>query len=163
MIEDLKIKLADNVDTKDVFELSNDPIVRHNSFKRNLIDWQDHINWFSKKIRNEDSIFYVARTISNEFVGYVRFDKQSNNDKLDNCCIITIHLIESFRGKGIGGYLIKETSKIIFNDYNNLENIYAYVKKENMPSLKSFLKNGYEVLEECRIEEYECFKLVCKN
>jgi UDP-2,4-diacetamido-2,4,6-trideoxy-beta-L-altropyranose hydrolase len=156
MRSDLRIELAKNSDLMDVFNLSNDRVVRESSFNSQPIFLKDHIKWFEEKIKNYSNVFFIVRDKENNFVGYVRFDnyKQLKKDEY----VITIHLAEQFRGKGLGPMLIKETSEIFLNDYAAFK-IYAYIKKENEPSLKSFLKVGYKIVGEELISDIESYKL----
>ncbi len=72
--------------------------------------------------------------------------------------IVTIHVKEEFRGKGIGTKLLIDVSCILSKKFKNIL-IYAYIKKENIASKKSFLKAGYEIFCEMFIKGNDCFKL----
>ncbi|MFH0898174.1 MAG: GNAT family N-acetyltransferase, partial [bacterium] len=97
-----KISPAKKTDIKDLFELANDPIVRKNSLNQETILWENHVPWFAKKLENKDTIFYVLQTNTGRFVGYVRFDE---DDDLQGH-VISVALVQNFRGYGIGPLLI---------------------------------------------------------
>ncbi|MCK4650921.1 GNAT family N-acetyltransferase [Candidatus Babeliales bacterium] len=139
----------------DIFNLSNDLIVRKNSFNQENIELQDHIRWFTNKINSDDCIFYVAKSKKNDFIGYVRFDKENEKEY-----VITIHLSKEFRGRGLGYKIIKDTSNLFFEDCV-ADIIHAYIKKDNHASLKSFLKCRYEIIGEKIINNQICLRLKC--
>jgi RimJ/RimL family protein N-acetyltransferase len=149
------IVLAQESDIFDVFVLSNDPIVRASSFNVALIDFDVHKVWFAKKIASDDSVFYIIRDFKKKMVGYVRFDSV-----LEDVFIITIHLSKHFRGKGLGKKFIGDCSKKFFLEYN-ADKIRAFVKKENIPSMRSFLAAGYTLLGNQVVYGSECFVLEC--
>ncbi|KKQ33507.1 MAG: GCN5-related N-acetyltransferase [candidate division TM6 bacterium GW2011_GWF2_37_49] len=154
----LKINLASQRDLIDVFTLSNDDIVRHNSFNSNKIELNSHKVWFCKKINDENSLFFIIRTIDDIFVGYVRFDREYGDEPLKSYTI-TIHLAQAFRCKGFGTKLIMDTSNTVIDQYGS-KKIYAYVKKENGASLKSFVKAGYSLIGPDVIKGFDCVKLI---
>lgn len=158
MINDLKISLASLDDLNNVFNLSNDLVVRQNSFNSDLIPFDSHVLWFKQKINDKNSIFFVIKTKTNDFVGCTRFDKDFSEKKKFEY-VMTIHLVEDFRGKGLGSKLIKKTSKMLFEDYDALK-IYACIKHDNVISLKSFLKADYKIILETEINGYKSFKLI---
>jgi len=153
---DFKIKLAEEIDIMNIFYLSNDPIVRKNSFNQENILLSKHKTWFKNKIKSKDSIFYVLKSLNEDFMGYIRFDRDNLDSNL--AYIVTIHLKEEFRGKGIGTKILSDASSMLSNKYKKVL-IYAYIKKKNIASIKSFLKAGYKIVCEIFVNGSDCFKL----
>ena len=127
------IRLANENDIKKVYELSNDDLVRLNSINKSKILWEDHEKWFSNRIKNIDEPFYIAETPEGDFVAQIRFNKEEEG------FVISVSIDKNFRGKGLGGKIIEEASKTL-NNYP----IIAYVKTNNIPSQKSFIKAGFK-------------------
>jgi len=142
------IRLANENDIKPVFELSNDDVVRANSINKNKITWEDHVNWFKSRIKNTDEPFYIAETPDGDFVAQIRFNKEEG-------FVISVSINKNYRGKGLGANIIKEASEK-FGIYP----IIAYVKTDNTPSQKSFLKAGYVLSGEKIINEENYFRYV---
>lgn len=136
MVKEFEIKLAAIEDMKDVFDLSNEDLVRENSFNQEKIQWESHQNWFKNKINDENCIFYVVKDTNNKLISQIRFDK--NDGEAD----ISISIAQKFRGKGYGVEILKLTSKKVI-DENNIKKINAYVKIENEVSKIIFEKAGY--------------------
>ena len=158
MNNNYQVKLAAEDDMMDVFKLSNDPVVRENSFSRDPIPIDEHIKWFKNKISTKACTFYIIRDKVGELIGYSRFDKELQADVL----VLTIHLSSKYRGKGIGARIIKETSSMVLNAKECRE-VVAYVKEGNHISLRSFLKAGYKVSGNGNINNNPCYKLTFRS
>ena len=145
-----KIRLADMTDMERVFNLSNDDFVRENSVNKSKILWENHVQWFSERIKNTKEPFYVFEDKAGNFVAQVRFNKE------DEEFVISVSLEKDFRGKGLAANIIKIASEK-FGKYP----IVAYIKKNNIPSAKSFAKAGYVPVGEKIInnEKYDKFVL----
>lgn len=141
MVEEFEIRLAKIEDIKDIFGLSNDEMVRMNSFNQEKIEWENHQNWFKNKIYDENCLFYVIRDVNNKLISQVRFDKNKNEAE------ISISISPEFRGKGYGAKILNLTAKKVIEE-NNLKKIIAYVKIENKASKTVFEKAGYILKEE---------------
>lgn len=141
MVEKFVINKAQIEDMEDVFNLSNDEIVRENSFNREKIDWQNHKNWFKNKINDESCVFYIIRDVNKKLIAQVRFDK--NGVDAD----ISISISPDFRGMGYGAKILKLTSQKVVQE-NKIKKINAYVKMENKTSKIVFEKAGYALKEE---------------
>lgn len=128
------IRLANESDIKKVYELSNDDLVRANSINKNKILWDDHVKWFGNRIKNTEEPFYIAETDKGDFVAQIRFNKEEEG------VVISVSIDKNFRGKGLGDKIIEEASKTL-----NIYPIIAYVKPDNIPSKKSFIKAGFKL------------------
>ncbi len=136
MVEEFELKIATIQDMKDIFELSNDDLVRKNSFNQKKIEWEEHQVWFKNKINDKNSVFYVVRK-NNYLIAQVRFDK-SNVDEFD----ISISISPNFRRQGYGKKILKLVSDKVISQYK-IKKINAYIKSENETSKKMFDKVGY--------------------
>ena len=47
-------------DALDIFNLSNDDLVRKNSFNSKKIEWKNHLIWLKKKLEDENSIYFAV-------------------------------------------------------------------------------------------------------
>ena len=137
MAEQFSIRLANKNDINNVFELSNDDVVRKNSINTNKIEWSEHVNWFEKRIKDLKNPFYIIENNEREFIGQVRFDKKESE------VVISISISSNFRGKALSSRIIKEcTKKSLF------KKVTAYIKSENLPSVKAFINAGYKKVSE---------------
>lgn len=85
-----------------------------------------HMKWFAEKINGH---YYVGE-VDGIPVGEVRFETSAETT-------ISVTVAEQWRGKGYGTELIKQGSQLIGGT------IYAYIKSDNVASIKAFSKAGY--------------------
>ena len=129
----LKIRLANIDDMKKVFDLSNDDVVRQNSFNSSKILWEDHEKWFKNRIsRVADEPFYIVEDENGNFAGQTRFDKKNGE------IVISVSIAEAFRGKGLAGSVIK-----LCTEKTGFETVFAYIKESNISSVRAFRAAGY--------------------
>lgn len=141
MVEEFVIKNATIEDMKEVFDLSNDKLVRANSFNQDEISWESHQTWFKNKLKDENSLFYLIRDFGNNLISQIRFDK-TNSGEGD----ISISVASSFRGKGYGAKVLKSASEKIVAEHE-IKKINAYIRNENAASQSVFEKAGYVLKE----------------
>ncbi len=130
----LKIRRAEYIDCKNIFDLSNDPVVRKNSINQNNIKFVDHILWFENKLSDPYCEYYVLENECNEFVAQVRFDN------LENEVYISISVAEKFRGRSLGKNIIQLATSV-----TSYSEIFAKIRKSNISSYKSFINAGYKL------------------
>lgn len=141
MVEEFIIKLAAIDDMKDVFDLSNDDLVRQNSFNQDEIDWENHQKWFKNKLKDKNCMFLIVRDFNNNLISQIRFDKIKDTEG-----DISISISPEFRGKGYGTKVLKAGTEKIFSG-QRIKKINAYVKNENVASKTIFEKAGYILME----------------
>ncbi len=144
MINQLNISFrkAKEEDLLDVYNWSNDLLVRKNSFNSDLIKLEDHKKWYLNKIKNKKSLFLII-LINGKKGGVVRFEVKKDETT------IGVLIAKNYRGQKLASKLLKESSKLYFNKFD--KEIYAYIKKENKVSIKSFEKAGYKYFKERKI------------
>ncbi|MCK5296066.1 MAG: GNAT family N-acetyltransferase [Alphaproteobacteria bacterium] len=144
---EINIRDAEINDLMSVFELSNDVLARKNSINQAQIKLEDHKKWFMEKISSKFHRFFIIENQNNELVAYVRYDKS------DNDWTISINIKNDFRGKGLSSKIIKETSEKLKG------NIFALIKKNNIPSYKCFKKADYKIVEDVIINDEDYYKM----
>jgi UDP-2,4-diacetamido-2,4,6-trideoxy-beta-L-altropyranose hydrolase len=136
------------------FSWANDAETRNNSYNQAPIPYESHINWFSDNIHNCENIFLVFYDDeTHRPIGQVRFMKAGNES------VISVSVDKDARGKGMGTILIKKASGFFHEQHPGVP-VIAYIKKENVPSVKSFLSAGYEIKEECSYKGSLSYKAV---
>ena len=135
----MKIREANENDTKLIFNWSNDPLVRAQSFYSNVIEFENHKNWFKEKLQNDNSLLLINIWEGNN-IGLVRFELENNK------CTIGILIDEEFRGKGFSSLMLINSSAYYFKRFTIP--IFAHIKKSNIASIKSFEKAGFKFFNE---------------
>ncbi len=128
---ELKVRKASEDDVKLYFDWANDPDTRLNSINTSEIHWEDHLEWFSGKLNNSDSVMYVC--MHNGLpVGQVRFERAEGTTYSINYSVAP-----DSRGKGYSTILLARTIRRLLSEYE-VSKLTAIVKSANQPSLKAF-------------------------
>ena len=141
LLEDSRIWLRPihQEDCQLLWHWANDPTVRSVSFSQQSIPWQEHERWFLRKLHSPNCYFYIAFDHQDQPVGQVRFDFLNPN-ALD--AEISVSVDSQFRARGFGSLLINLGVQRLFKE-TLAEVIYADIKAENVTSIKSFERAGF--------------------
>lgn len=124
-----------------IFKLVNNPEVRAMSFCTDYISWKTHCCWFASQI-DKGYPFYIA-LYNTDPCGYVRLEKNIPG-KWDNTDLtLTIAVSPKYRGKGIGATIITTACQLTLKN-TPFRRIYAYVKQNNVRSLRVFDKSHFK-------------------
>jgi len=120
-----------------LFKWRNDPDVRKNSFNSNQVKYEDHIHWVKDKLVSNNSTIYIIEN-DKRAIGVIRLDKIDINSKM-----ISFSIDCNCRGKGYASQLLELIRKRFCNYI-----LIGKVKKDNIGSIKAFLRAGYYMKEE---------------
>ena len=135
------LRMAKADDALAIFNLSNDGIVRNNSFNSEKIEWGSHLKWFKEKLDDKNCVFFVFNS-SNRFNGQIRFDIDPNKKE----ALASISLIKTMRGLGLSSFILNKSIDKLLRIHKDVKSIKAYIKKENTPSIKAFKNAGFKFL-----------------
>lgn len=135
-------------DLMTVYNWSNDTLVRKNSYSSNPILLEDHSDWFLKKIKDTKTLFLIVE-INGKPAGIVRYEISALHS------VVSIVVSKSYRGQRLASSFLEEGAKVYFKKYDLP--ILAYIKKENIASIKSFKKAKYIYYKEETIQENSSF------
>ncbi len=133
----LKARLATIEDEKLLLSWVNDPLVRANALKTNIISPVTHHVWFNSRLQNSKSCkILIIENQKEKPVGQVRIEKKKNKWFID------LSLAKFARGKKIGSKLLK----VAINKFKKMgiKVFFAEVKLENKSSCRVFEKNKFE-------------------
>lgn len=122
-----------------VYNWSNDSLVRKNSYDSEPIKLDNHQKWFDSKVNNKNTKLYIVEYNSSP-AGIVRYEVKEEH------AVVGITIAKEFRGRKLASLFLSKTAKEYFNEFK--KPIIAYIKKENIPSVKSFKKAGYHFYKE---------------
>ncbi|WP_445735868.1 UDP-2,4-diacetamido-2,4,6-trideoxy-beta-L-altropyranose hydrolase [Mariniflexile sp.] len=131
-----------------VYNWSNDPLVRQNSYNTDEIDLGNHKKWFNQKIIDDKTLFLIA-LFDNQPAGVVRYEIKEGHT------VVGILVAENFRGKKLSPSFLSESAKYYFKQ-NHLP-IFAYIKEENKASIKAFESAGYSFYKKESVKEIASF------
>lgn len=121
---------------KDIlFSWANDDDCRKNSFNQELIEYNQHINWFKKKLNSSYSDIYIL--IKNNInLGQIRLDYI--NDK----AYISYSIDKKYRGNNLGNVILSLVENIV-KDNKSIKYLCGKVKYTNFTSIKKFEQLQY--------------------
>jgi UDP-2,4-diacetamido-2,4,6-trideoxy-beta-L-altropyranose hydrolase len=132
-------------DCKLVWEWANEPEVRAASFNSKPIAWEEHVEWFRRMRADRRSRAYVVLEEDRREVGIVRFDLDD-----ESVGVVGINLVPTARGRGIGTRALRLACARVRHDAQAVA-VLAYVKPENVASLRSFARAGFTAAGETRV------------
>jgi len=140
-------------DAELIYNWANDPEVRNNAVNNEPIIYENHLEWFNKKINSTESIIFIAY-LNETPIGQIRFDKNNDDWQID-------YLIDSIhRGKGFGKEIVWEGMKIMNKSFGNNLTFTAFVKADNIASIKVFRNINYLELSNSIIDESEFLNFI---
>ena len=147
----IKFRFAELSDADLYYKWANDTLVRQNSFNTSEISYEQHINWFTNKLKSKDCFFYLFLNNENTPLGQVRIDK--SNDEI----VIGISIDENFRGKGLGVLMLNQACDDYLLKFPEAE-IIAYIKEKNTASINQFGRAGFIKTGDIMISESESYR-----
>lgn len=137
-MRELYLRRAELTDIDLLYEWTNDPVVRTNSFNSENISYNDHQKWFASMMADENIIQYILMADSTP-VGQIRITIEGNTAE------IGYSISERYRQKGYGQKILNLLQKEVERDFSHIDMLIAKVKPENIASNKLFKREDYEM------------------
>ncbi|MGQ9874540.1 MAG: UDP-2,4-diacetamido-2,4,6-trideoxy-beta-L-altropyranose hydrolase [Chloroflexus sp.] len=141
-------------DCRILWQWANDQTVRENSFSSRLISWEEHLSWFTSKINDDKCVFYMVENDRGIPIAQVRFETTGSDD-----AIISVSVAEEHRGKGYGHLIINHASRKLLQT-TNIKVVHAYIKPNNVSSLRAFERAGYTNVGEVSVSGQQALHLI---
>ncbi|PYV58161.1 MAG: UDP-2,4-diacetamido-2,4,6-trideoxy-beta-L-altropyranose hydrolase [Acidobacteria bacterium] len=143
-------------DSRLLWEWANDPEVRKQSFTQETISWPVHDSWFQSRLAESDTLIRIAENQNGDSIGVVRFKLSEEN------AVVSISLAQQFRGLGLAATVLKCALQELAQTIP-VRDISAYVKPENLSSLRLFERAGFVCKEQTRVKGQAAMHLVLQN
>jgi RimJ/RimL family protein N-acetyltransferase len=101
-----------------------------------VIKWDEHCKWFSQRLEDPNCILFICQDELDNALGVIRFDIDSDE------AVISINLNPAEREMGWSGFLIIRAIDELFKSYN-IFRINAFIKLQNVRSIKAFERAGF--------------------
>jgi UDP-2,4-diacetamido-2,4,6-trideoxy-beta-L-altropyranose hydrolase len=135
-LQDIEMRLASKLDSKNIFAWRNHPTIRSNSFFPNKIQWAEHEKWFDQRCGQFNHPILIGE-IENKPIGVVRFEIR------ENFAEVSIYLVPNSGNHGLGKNLLIEGERWLKLNHPNVVMVHALVLKENTSSKKLFTNLHY--------------------
>lgn len=153
---DIRLRNSTEDDLLLVYDWANDNTARKNYFNTNCISLEEHKQWFANALNSEDIHLFIFETSDTKTpIGQLRIDYLG---------VISISIDKKFRGKNLGSKMLAKAIKYIEQKpiYPTLDHLVAYIKKENIPSIKIFEKVGFKLSGNKLIKGFPCLEYYYK-
>lgn len=137
----IKVKKNEK-DGKLILKWRNDPITRKCFFNQKFQYWDNFKKIFFDKyfLNYIPPLFAIYNNKKIAFIGL------KNNENFKNSINISINLNPEYRGKKLAVPIILKILIYINNNYPEIKNIIAEIKEFNIPSIKSFEKCNFKLI-----------------
>jgi RimJ/RimL family protein N-acetyltransferase len=125
-------------DSLDIWQWRNDKKSIFFSKNKKKVTLDVHNKWFEKNLKNKKIKFYIGCIVNKKLkkkVGVVRFDIKNKY------ALVSINLNPVMRGKSLS-YILLAAGIKKFLKFKKIK-LVAEIKKNNLASIKCFLKNGF--------------------
>ena len=124
------------MDDKDLlFEWTNDPVVRSESFHSEEISYEEHSKWFDRIMSDENELQFVLVS-GDEDIGQARLTIEDGN------AVVSYSIAPDNRGQGFGTEVIRLLQEEARKN-SRIHRLVAQVKSSNIASMKCFEKSGF--------------------
>jgi UDP-2,4-diacetamido-2,4,6-trideoxy-beta-L-altropyranose hydrolase len=152
----LTLRDVTDLDRELIWQWANDEETRKASYSQAHISWDEHIRWFESVQRQKNHRFYIANNGSEKLVGQIRFASD------DKDTIVSFSVAPDSRRRGYGKDILIKAAEKLFNE-TDIEQISAYVKSENLLSLKVFQKAGFRMMENVVFNGVKSCKMILRR
>jgi RimJ/RimL family protein N-acetyltransferase len=144
----LSFRRSNEEDLMIVYNWSNDQLVRENSYHSDKIKLEDHKNWFLEKISSSKVLFLIGLVNDNP-AGILRYEIK------DDHAVVGVLVSKEYRGQKLASEFLIASATLFFKEQK--KPVLAYIKKENIASIKSFEKAGYHYFREEAVSGHNSF------
>ena len=137
-LTNLSVRLATEIDSKDIFEWRNDLLSRRMSHTTKIVEWEQHINWFKNSLNSETQVLVICQQKLVDKIAVVRFDISETS------VLVSINLNPSKRGKKLAKVCLIKSIDFFSEKHSLIKELVAEINEENIVSKKTFLGVGFE-------------------
>jgi RimJ/RimL family protein N-acetyltransferase len=101
-----------------------------------MVAWEEHLQWFCETVVGSKRKLLIV-LVDGQPVGQVRFDRVD-----DDTMAISVYLIETHTGRGLGVDAIRIGCDMLFTDLS-VARIVACVREDNVAAQSGFRKAGF--------------------
>ena len=135
---EISVRHAVQNDSSDIFHWRNDPITRQMSHETEIIDLEQHNNWYSNSLVSKSLILLICENKDSEKISLISF-KISQSD-----AIISINLNPTKRGSNLAKPCLVKSIDFFSEHHCEVKRLVAEIKEENIASQKTFSGIGFD-------------------
>lgn len=140
VLESMQLRVADIDDLDVTFMWARDPEMRAYSFKKHTISREEHTQWYLKKLKSPDCIYYIG-VVDNDVIGQIRFDIN------EGVGLINYSIDPAYKGQGYGRAILVKGIKYLDDRMSMgsivMNRLEGMVMKGNIASIRAFEKLNF--------------------
>lgn len=137
--QSIQMRLAEAKDAHAIFNWRNHPLVRNHSANTQEINWEEHRQWFEKRLSSNSGPILIGE-VNSQALGVVRFDISEHE------AMVSIYLVPDSGLKGWGVCLLDQAETWMHQNHPEVLKLHAQVLPNNEPSKKLFDKLNYNLI-----------------
>jgi UDP-2,4-diacetamido-2,4,6-trideoxy-beta-L-altropyranose hydrolase len=134
--EEIFLRPATMEDAETVFLWRNSPFIVARGSLQKMVAWEEHLQWFCETVVGSKRKLLIV-LVDGQPVGQLRFDRVD-----DDTMAISVYLIETHTGRGLGVDAIRIGCDMLFTDLS-VARIFACVREDNVAAQSGFRKAGF--------------------
>ena len=134
----IRVRLAKNEDSNEIFEWRNDPVTREMFINSDIVKINEHREWFESTQVNKNRCLFMCIDKNENKIGIVRFDLE------DYEATISINLNPNKRKLGLAKFCLKYSIIELRNLFSEIRVLKAEIKDNNFASRKTFVGIGFK-------------------
>ena len=135
---DIEMRIARPEDSEKLFDWRNHPSIRAASRKSDVINWEDHQQWFASVLASSDRLLLIGQREGLP-IGVVRFDIQGTEAE------VSIYIVPDNKQAGLGRELLQGAENWLIANRPELNKISACALGGNERSQRLFSGAGYQI------------------
>ncbi len=153
----MKLRKATLDDLHFLWELRNHPQVRQAFFHADVIDLQTHRQWLEDKLNCENTLLFIAE-LDGTRLGQARLDLDTTQTQAE----IHVSVLPNHHGQGFGSRILREACQWAFTE-SPADRVLAHIKPENIASLRSFEKAGFQKNGPVVLKGHPCTEMILQK
>jgi len=154
-MKEISLRLVTEGDARQIWLWANDPDAREASFSHARIPWEEHLEWYQRRLRDPLTTMYIVMDAAGTPVGVVRFQGGNTPDG----AIVSLTIAREYRGLGFGSRALR-LATLKASREKGTRRFIAFVRAGNGASLRTFMKAGFGYRGRVRINGEEAGELV---
>jgi UDP-2,4-diacetamido-2,4,6-trideoxy-beta-L-altropyranose hydrolase len=135
-VENIVLRKATLEDIERVFNWRNNELVRRYSFNKQVIDWEEHVSWFTNSLKDPARIMLIAE-LPHKPLGVFRLEVRGSTAE------ISLYLNPYFIAKGYGNSFLGAAVLWVQKHLPVISKLEAQVLPDNIASMRIFEKQGF--------------------
>jgi len=131
------LRRANKDDFERIYEWRNNPWIISLGNSQKKVTKTEHQKWFNMVIGGQKRCLLNIIEQAGAAIGSVRIERDSEY------AVISVYLLKDWTGKGFGVQAIKQACAKAFQIWG-IDGIVAKIRSDNKPSIKAFMKAGFE-------------------